>query len=85
MISNYFRPFWERFLQLNWKFGLFLILIFGVPRFVIVLNANETGNYNFTSIIFIIMWLTPFLLLKGTSKNSFTSKFSVLFKDKEGF
>lgn len=51
-------------LNFNWQFGLTMILLFGVPRFLVVLEANRTGNYNFTSLIFIIMWLTPFLLLK---------------------
>jgi membrane protease YdiL (CAAX protease family) len=50
-------------LKFNWKFGLILILLFSIPRFFFVLKANQTGNYNFTSIIFIIMWLTPFILL----------------------
>ena len=67
-----------RKLRFNWQFGLLLILLFGIPRFSVVLGANQTGNYNFTSLIFVIMWLTPFLLLnkkgrkiigiKGTTK-----------------
>jgi len=51
-------------LKFNWQFGLFLILLFGIPRFIFVLEANRSSNYNFTSLIFVIMWLTPFLLLK---------------------
>jgi uncharacterized protein len=51
-------------LNFNWQFGLTLILLFGIPRFLLVLEANRTGNYSFTSIIFVLMWLTPFLLLK---------------------
>ena len=50
-------------LKFNWQFGLGLILLFGIPRFLVVLEANRTGNYNFTSILFVIMVLTPFLLL----------------------
>jgi len=57
-------------LKFNWQFGLTLILLFGIPRFLFVLEANRTGNYNFTSIIFILMWLTPFLLLKKEGRNS---------------
>jgi len=67
---NYFRLFWNRSLKFNWQFGLFLILLFGIPRFVLVLGANETGNYNFTSIIFIVMWLTPFLLLNKEGRKA---------------
>lgn len=50
-------------LKFNWQFGLTLILLFGIPRFFVVLEANRIGNYNFTSILFVIMVLTPFLLL----------------------
>jgi membrane protease YdiL (CAAX protease family) len=59
------KKFFFRFdaLSFNWRFGLALILLFGIPRFLIVLEANRTGNYNFTSIIFVIMALSPFLLL----------------------
>jgi CAAX protease family protein len=55
-------------LKFNWQFGLILILLFGIPRFLIVLEANRTANYNFTSIIFVIMCLTPFLLLKKSGR-----------------
>ncbi|MCK0160657.1 CPBP family intramembrane glutamic endopeptidase [Allomuricauda sp. F6463D] len=50
-------------LSFNWKLGLAFIFIFGVPRFLAVLNASKTGDYGFTSIIFVVMWITPFLLL----------------------
>ncbi|MBT8256850.1 MAG: CPBP family intramembrane metalloprotease [Bacteroidia bacterium] len=50
-------------LKFNWQLGLSLILIFGLPRFFLVLQANQTGNYNFTSLIFVLMALTPFILL----------------------
>ena len=28
----------------RWKFGLFLILALSIPRFILVLQANEIGN-----------------------------------------
>ena len=56
-------------LKFNWQFGLTLILLFGVPRFFFVLEANRTGNYSITSIIFVLMWITPFLLLKKEGRN----------------
>ena len=56
-------------LKFNWQFGLTLILLFGVSRFFFVLEANRTGNYSFTSIIFVLMWITPFLLLKKEGRN----------------
>ncbi|MGB5272361.1 MAG: hypothetical protein WBN52_17855, partial [Eudoraea sp.] len=64
-MKNLFR---FRKLQFNWQFGLTLILLFGIPRFLLVLEANRTGNYNFTSIIFVIMVLAPFLLLSNKGR-----------------
>lgn len=46
----------------NW-FGLVLILLFGIPRFVVVLQANVTGNYNLTSVLFLVMIALPYLIL----------------------
>lgn len=60
---THFKLLWSKLFKLNWQFGLLLILLFGIPRFFIVLNANKTGNYNFTSIIFIVMIVLPLLLL----------------------
>jgi len=56
------RPVW-RFLTYNWKLGLFLILLFGIPRFIMVLDANASGGYGNVSIIFLIMWIIPFIFL----------------------
>lgn len=60
MSQLYFR---FRNLKFNSLFGATLIIVFSVPRFLMVLEANRTGNYNFTSIIFVVMALAPFLLL----------------------
>lgn len=59
-MKNFFR---SKKLRFNWQFGLTLILLFGIPRFFIVLEANRTGNYKFTSIIFVLMALSPFIFL----------------------
>jgi len=56
------RPFWKS-LSYNWKFGLFLILIFGIPRFILVLEANASGSYGYVSVVFLLMWITPFIFL----------------------
>lgn len=66
---NQFR-FAQKYLRFSPYLGLTLILLFGVPRFIIVLNANLTGNYGLTSIIFVAMWLTPFLLLKRDGRKA---------------
>lgn len=57
------RPIWNKIFKFNWQFGLFLILLLGVPRIILVLRANETGNYNLLPVIFILMWLFPFIFL----------------------
>jgi hypothetical protein len=54
---------WARLFRFDWKFGMALILIFGIPRFILVLSANVTGNYSSVSILFLLMWIAPFVLL----------------------
>jgi membrane protease YdiL (CAAX protease family) len=67
MKKNFFR---FNSLRFNWKFGLILILLFGIPRFLIVLDANRSGNYNFTSVIFVIMALSPLVLLNKDGRRA---------------
>ena len=62
-MENELRSFWRKFFDFNWKFGLFLILIICVPRFIIVLIANETANYSYVGFIMIISAIAPFLFL----------------------
>lgn len=62
-MENELRQFWGRFFDFNWKFGLFLILIICVPRFILVLNANETANYRYIGLIMSISALAPFIFL----------------------
>ena len=57
------RPFWRKAFHFNWKFGLFLLLIVCIPRFVLVLNANASGNYSSIGIIMVISAIAPFLFL----------------------
>ena len=57
------KSFWNKFFNFNWKFGLFLILVFCIPRFILVLNANETSNYKFIGLIMTIYAITPFIFL----------------------
>jgi len=62
-MENELRLVWNRFFVLNWKFGLFLLLIVCVPRFILVLNANETGNYSSIGLMMIVSALVPFIFL----------------------
>ena len=57
------KPFWNRLFDFNWKFGLFLILIICVPRFILVLKANSTGSYGYIGLIMAISAIAPFIFL----------------------
>lgn len=60
---SYFRSAFSHFLRFTPFWGIFFILLIGIPRFVLVLGANVSGNYQYTSMIFVFMWLLPFVLL----------------------
>lgn len=57
------RPIWKSLFGFNWKFGLFLILIICIPRFILVLNANALANYGYIGLIMIISAIAPFIFL----------------------
>lgn len=57
------KPFWSKFFGFNWKFGLFLILIVCIPRFILVLNANSSGSYGSIGLIMTISAIVPFIFL----------------------
>ncbi len=65
---GYFKKFLNEKLRFNWQLGLFLILLLGIPRFITVLQASKTGDYHFTSIIFVMMWVLPFVLLNKAGR-----------------
>jgi len=62
-MNNELRPFWNRIFSFNWKFGLFLILIVCLPRFILVLKANSSGHYGAIGMIMGISAIAPFLFL----------------------
>ena len=62
-MDNELRPFWNRIFSFNWKFGIFLILIVCIPRFILVLNANASGNYSSIGLIMTISAIAPFIFL----------------------
>jgi membrane protease YdiL (CAAX protease family) len=57
------RPFWNKLFSLDWKFGLFLILLVCIPRFVLVLDANASANYSAIGLIMLISAVVPFVFL----------------------
>ena len=62
-MKNELRPIWSRLFDFNWKFGLFLILIVCIPRFILVLNANSSGSYGSIGLIMVISAIAPFIFL----------------------
>ena len=66
--NSMLRPFWEKYFRYNWIFGFVLILLLGVPRFIIVLQSNITGNYSKIGIIFFCMWLSPVIFLSKAGR-----------------
>lgn len=62
------RRFWQNLFTYNWIFGLVLVILVGVPRFVIVLQANTNGNYKPVSLIFVFMWFAPFIFLNKSGR-----------------
>jgi uncharacterized protein len=62
-MENELKPFWSRFFDFDWKFGLSLIFLICTLRFLLVINANATGNYASIGLIMAISALTPFIFL----------------------
>ena len=62
------RPFWQKYFRFNWIFGLVLVLLLGIPRFIFVLSSNITGNYSRIGIIFLFMWFAPVIFLTKTGR-----------------
>jgi membrane protease YdiL (CAAX protease family) len=62
------RAFWQKYFRYNWVFGLVLVLLLGIPRFIIVLNSNITGNYSRIGIIFLFMWFSPVIFLSKSGR-----------------
>lgn len=56
--------------KLHWKLGLFLVFLFGTARFIAVLYGIQSGNNQYLSIIFLLMILTPFLLLNKDGRKA---------------
>lgn len=57
------RPAFHGVLPLTPRTGILLLVVFGVVRVALVLQANVTGSYNVVSIVFVAMALLPWILL----------------------
>jgi membrane protease YdiL (CAAX protease family) len=63
-----YHKLWDRIFPNKWVLGLFLVLLFGIPRFILVLDSFIRGQSEFVSIVFTIMWFTPLIFLKKTGR-----------------
>ncbi|UOB16313.1 CPBP family intramembrane glutamic endopeptidase [Abyssalbus ytuae] len=66
----YLKPPWTRWFKFNWLLGMFFIFLFGISRFILVLEANKSGNFNFIIPFFILMWVAPFVFLTKTGRTA---------------
>jgi uncharacterized protein len=62
-MKNELKPFWNRFFDFDWIFGLSLILLICIPRFFLVMRANALGNYESIGIIMAVSAILPFIFL----------------------
>jgi membrane protease YdiL (CAAX protease family) len=58
------RSFFARPWYTPLRLGMTLLLLFSVVRFALVLHAARSGNYQYVSLIFLLMMVLPFVLLK---------------------
>lgn len=64
------RNFWSKLFNFRWQLGIALILLFGIPRFLIVMHSYVTGSYVPVMYVFIIMWFFPLILLNKDGRRS---------------
>jgi len=62
------RPLWSRWLTFDWKLALGLILLVCIPRFLLVLEANASGNYGWIGLIMVLSGIIPLLLLSRVGR-----------------
>lgn len=68
MTETELRPFWEKLFKFDWKFGLFLIVLVCIPRFILVLQANQSGNYGPIGAIMFVSAFVPFIFLNKNGR-----------------
>ena len=81
-MENELRPFWRKAFNFNWQFGLLLILVVCIPRFILVLYANTSGNYGSIGAIMVASAIAPFIFLTRSGRKAIgivkTSKYRKL-------
>ena len=65
---SHYHKLWDRIFPNKWVLGLFLVLLFGIPRFILVLKSYVSGQSQWLSIVFTLMFFTPLLFLKKAGR-----------------
>lgn len=63
-----FHSAWDRIFPRKWMLGIFLLLLFGIPRFILVLKSYVSGQSQWVSIVFTLMLFTPLIFLRKTGR-----------------
>jgi membrane protease YdiL (CAAX protease family) len=66
--GTHFRKIWEQLLPAKWVLGLFLVLLLGIPRFIMVLGSYRSGQSQWVSTIFVLMAFTPLIFLTTSGR-----------------
>ncbi|MBD2700496.1 CPBP family intramembrane metalloprotease [Spirosoma sp. BT702] len=81
-LQSELKPVWNRLFAFNWKFGILLLFVLCIPRFLLVLQANSSANYGSIGLIMLISASCPFIFLTryGRRKIGLTkpTRYSVL-------
>lgn len=64
-MKNELRPFWQKLFTFDWRFGLFLLLIICIPRFVLMLAAYVNRNYASIGLIMLLSAIFPYIFLSA--------------------
>ncbi|MDF9829383.1 type II CAAX endopeptidase family protein [Parabacteroides sp. PF5-6] len=64
------KPLWRKFFRYDWKFGLFLIAMICIPRFLLVLQANEKADYSYIGLIMLASAIIPFIFLNKQGRKA---------------
>ena len=57
------RGLFRRFLGFDVRTGILLLVVFGLVRVALVLQANVTGSYQLVSVVFVAMAVLPWVVL----------------------
>ena len=63
------KEYWKDRIELNWRLGIVLIIIFTLSRFIAVMYGIQTGDNKYLSIVFVSMIAFPFLLLNKDGRH----------------